>query len=142
NYALKNICDVIRDHSYDDGEIICILDGDDRFSHPYVLNVLNHCYTLYRNSVTYGSFTEFSSLDLCGVAYNEDEFMNVRVAPWKATHLKTVQVAIFKELLELDPSLENMKDECGNFLEMPYDIAIMIPLLELSGFGNSVFIDS
>lgn len=139
-YALENILDILEHQNLDQSDIVIILDGDDKLAHPYVFKLLNEIYKYGKIKLTYGSFTYMNSLKKVGLCYTEDEFKCLRAAKWKASHLKTFEYNIYKEYKKRDPFLDHMRDEEGNILTMPYDIALMFPLLEVSGFDRTFFV--
>ena len=82
--------------------------------------------------MTYGSFME-SPTGLVGAEasdYPPDviEQNTYREDTWRASHLKT-----FKHFLWNKIKTEDLIDEDGNFYEMTYDQAMMLPMLEMSG---------
>lgn len=140
NYALLNIIETLGNEKFESKDIICIVDGDDKLAHPYVFRVVNNCYSTSNILITYGSYRTINGLVTVGERYTANEFNKLRKATWKASHLKTFQFSLFADYYKLDKNLEHLKDSKGNFLKMPYDMAIMFPLLELAGFDRSSFI--
>jgi len=141
-FALKNIVECLLSEEFGDNDIICLVDGDDKLSHPYVLNILNEVYSNSEVLISYGSFRLFKSLDVIGTEYSEEEFADIRGSIWKASHLKTFKYNLFEQYLLLDPDLEHLKNRENEVLTMPYDMALMFPLLEISGKHRSKFIDT
>ncbi len=139
-YALLNIMEILLNEKFESKDIICIVDGDDKLAHPYVFRVLNHCYSTTDTLITYGSYRTINGLVTVGEKYTAKEFKQLRKSTWKASHLKTFQFSLFKDYHNYDMHLEHLKDSKGNFLKMPYDMAIMFPLLELAGFDRSNYI--
>jgi len=139
-FALKNIVECLVSEEFEANDIICLVDGDDRLSHPYVFNILNEVYSNSDALLSYGSFRHFKSLGVIGAEYSEEEFADIRRSIWKATHLKTFKYNLFGQYLLLDPDLEHLKNGENEVLTMPYDMALMFPLLEISGKDRSKFI--
>jgi len=139
-FALKNIVECLLSEEFGANDIICLVDGDDKLSHPYVFNILNEVYSNADVLISYGSFRHFKSLDVIGAEYSEEEFADIRRSTWKATHLKTFKYSLFEQYLLLDPDLEHLKNEENEVLTMPYDMALMFPLLEIAGKDRSKFI--
>lgn len=140
-YALENIINGLLENKFKKCDIICLVDGDDKLSHPYVFNILNQIYSLENPEITYGSFRYINQFFTFGSKYTRKEFDRIRKAPWKASHLKTFKYSLFEKYRQLDPNLSHFKDFKGFFFKMPYDMAIMFPLLEVAGYNNSRFID-
>jgi hypothetical protein len=140
-YALESIIGTLIVEDFKSDDIICLLDGDDLLSGPFVLNVLNDIYCSNKVDLTYGSYCQLGN-DICiGNKYSVEEMMNIRNSPWRGTHLKTFKYSLFNRYLSLDPTLSHMKTEDGEFIKMPYDLAIMLPLFEIAGYGKCSFID-
>lgn len=130
-FALKNIYDSILETKPDPNDIIVVLDGDDWFSTPQVLSTLNEYYS-EGCLTTYGSFvthpdgligqeaSEYPQEIVSNNSYREDN--------WRASHLKTFKYSLWNKI-----NKEDLQDEHGNFYEISYDQAMMLPLLEMSG---------
>jgi Glycosyl transferase family 2. len=141
-FALINILDVLLEGSFDDDDIICLVDADDILPHKYVLNIVNNAYQIGQTTITYGAMSNFGSFLKHGTPYTKEEFDNLRQSLWRALHLRTFKYKVFKALLNIDRNLNCLRDNTGNIFRMPYDQALFFPLLELSGFENVQFIDS
>ncbi|WP_313187759.1 glycosyltransferase family A protein [Sphingobacterium siyangense] len=141
-YALENIITTLDNSKFKKEDIICLIDGDDLLAHPYVFNILNSIYTKERMRLTYGSFKYLNSHQIYAYNYTKNEFRNIRAAEWKASHLKSFRYELFEEMRKLDPNFFCMKNNEGEFLKLPYDMAIMFPLLEIAGYSKSRFINS
>ncbi|WP_160069137.1 glycosyltransferase family 2 protein [Sphingobacterium bovisgrunnientis] len=139
-YALENIIYVLNNYSFKSNEIILILDGDDSFSHEFVLPLINNIYYAKRCLLTYGSFKLMNSHKIFGSAYSRDEYRILRQATWKASHLKTFKFELFDKYRKIDSNFSHMKDKYQIFYLMTYDIALMFPLLELAGFNKIFFV--
>lgn len=129
--ALKNIYLAI--HTYtDDSDIVVTLDGDDAFSHRNVLKRLNQVYSNPKKEVwmSYGQFREKNSrkLGFC-VEIPENVIRNRTYRQYQniPSHLRTFYAWLFKNIKE-----EDLKYR-GTFYEMSWDIAFMMPMIEMSG---------
>jgi hypothetical protein len=131
-YALKNINDTIIASEARQQDVIILLDGDDWLSGPSVLSKLDEVYEDPDCWLTYGSYimhpygirgTEPSEYPLEVIKNN-----GFREDKWRASHLRT-----FKHFLWEKINKNDLKYESGDFFEMTYDQAIMLPLLEMSG---------
>jgi 2-polyprenyl-3-methyl-5-hydroxy-6-metoxy-1,4-benzoquinol methylase/glycosyltransferase involved in cell wall biosynthesis len=133
--ALKNLYNMI--HSCDDNEIILTLDGDDWLSDANVLNILNHTYQDDNVWLTYGQYKGYPNNDL---GLNQKIPSNVinknsyREYSWVTSHLRTFYSWIFKKIKKEDLM---HKEE---FFSMAWDLAMMYPMLEMSG-GKFKFVD-
>lgn len=140
--ALPNLYNAIMNSgiTYDDDDVLCILDGDDKFLHPYALSIVNEIYAAYPNCLlTYGQYiTSLGRLGHCK-EYTEEEFSKLRKQDFRASHLKTFKWKLYREFLNQDPSLSAYKNSSGNFYTMSSDAAIMIPLMEIAGYNNIRF---
>lgn len=138
NYgALANIYNAV--HSCHDEEIVVLLDGDDFLAHEQVLTILNQTYANPNIWMTYGNYLDYPSYQqnpqICKKIANKIiENRSFRKKPWSATHLRTFYTSIFKEINIADLFYR------GRFYPMGWDLAIMIPMLEMSG-PHSAFIE-
>ena len=131
-YALKNIYDCINGSSPSPEDVIVVLDGDDWFSTDYVLANLNRHYHKTNTLVTYGSFVRYpdGAIGQESSDYPESVIENnsYRKDTWRASHLKTFKNSIWQMVKP-----EDLQDKEGNFYEISYDQAMMLPLLEMAG---------
>lgn len=138
--ALANLYFAI--HSCQDDEIIVTLDGDDWFPHDHVLTLLNKVYADSNVWLTYGQFKYFPEPEIghCK-APSKERIMNnnFRIKgnfkeTWKTTwifsQLRTFYAWLFKKIKIDDLMLDD------TFFPTSYDLAIMFPMLEMSGFRN------
>lgn len=134
--ALANLYNMI--HSCDDDEIILTLDGDDWFPDDQVLNKLKGHYANENIWMTYGQYQNYPDKQH-GVAdsYPESVIKNnaFRNHKWGASHLRTFYSWLFKRINK-DDLFYN-----GKFLEMTWDLAIMFPMLEMSGMHSKYIND-
>ncbi len=131
-FALKNIYDAIQATNPLKEDVIVVLDGDDWFSTAHVLCNLSKYYQQDQCWMTYGSFIEFPSgrIGIESSDYPDEVIENnlYRKDKWRASHLKT-----FKSFLWGKLKKEDLLDDDGEFFEMTYDQAMMLPMLEMSG---------
>lgn len=139
-YALQNILDVLLENSISEEDIVCLLDADDKLSHKYVFTILNNLYQQDSLLLTYGSMRVLNNNGIYGNVYSQEEFKVIRNSPWKAVHLRTFRYKVFKEFIRQDPGLKLLRDAKGQILKMPYDMALLFPLMELVGYENTKFI--
>lgn len=117
-------------------EIIVSLDGDDWFAHEHVLADINTLYQLSGCLLTYGQFQNWPTGEMgwcrhipLSVArqnkYREYGFVSAQPRTyyvWLARHIND----------------KDLRDEASNYLSVAGDVALMMPLLEMSG-GRYVF---
>ncbi|WP_346084930.1 glycosyltransferase [Sphingobacterium ginsenosidimutans] len=141
-YAIRNIADELLNTDFGDDDIICFLDGDDALAHNYVLAIINGVYHQYNCALTYGGMSIMNANGVVSDKYSSSEFLRLREVTWKAFHFRTFKYHLFKEVIHQDPHLSFLKDEENNFLKMPYDMAILFPLMEISGYQKSKHISA
>lgn len=116
-------------------DVIVTLDGDDSLSNMIVLNKLNLIYTNENVLVTFGNFIKTTTKgkitgkksDQCNLDFN-DIINNNKFREYKFfSHLKTFK---FKLLKHIDRNV--FKRDC-EYIRSATDVAIITPLLELSG---------
>jgi len=131
-YALKNICEAIEHSCPSDEDIVVVVDGDDWLATKNVLSKLNECYNRDRCMMTYGSFLEYPTKRRGPEAskYPDDIVENnkFRQDKWRASHLRTFKYLVWKEV-----NHDDLKDTDGEYYEMTYDQAMMLPMLEMCG---------
>lgn len=132
--ALENLYNMI--YSCADDEIILTLDGDDWLSDNQVLNKLKNYYSNNDIWMTYGQYQN-SHDGARGVAQEYPKHIvdsnNFRLHAWGASHLRTFYAWLFKKIRKEDLFHD------GKFMAMTWDLAKMIPMLEMSG-NRSKFI--
>jgi glycosyltransferase involved in cell wall biosynthesis len=127
--ALENLYRMI--HSCNDDEVCVLLDGDDHLAGTNVLSTLNTVYESGDVWMTYGSYMDHPQNSRgCCLPYTDAVINsnNFRTDRWRASHLRTMRADLFKKI-----RVEDLKDQNGNFFEAAWDLAIMLPLLEMSG---------
>jgi glycosyltransferase involved in cell wall biosynthesis len=138
--ALENLHNCIMNHSNDD-EIIVILDGDDAFYGNKVLSYLNDYYNENNCLITYGQAVWTDGRNGFARQYTIEQFNNLRNSPWMVSHLRTFRSSVYKEIEKQDPDFSCMKDKDGNFYRITYDVAMMYPIMEISGYDKVKFIE-
>ena len=122
-------------HTCKDDDICILLHGDDWLSpNPEILSFYNKIYTDKTVWATYGQFIKYPSGKLGNCA--EYNFVTARTnkfrrEPFIAGHLKTFYAWLFKLI---QPKSFFYR---GKFIQNATDMAIMYPILELSGFHTA-----
>jgi hypothetical protein len=115
-----------------DEDIIVLLDGDDWFPNEQTLEILNKYYSNEETLMTYGTYIEYPSRRIpTNVSpFSENVIKNnlYRQDIWRASHLRTFKYKLWKNI-----AIEDLKDDSGKFYKMTWDLAIMFPMLEMSG---------
>lgn len=128
--ALANIYNAI--HTCKDQEIIVLIDGDDFLAHEKVLEILNQNYSDGNVWMTYGNFLDYPSYRQTPTVCKELPQMVIkknhyRTHEWVTSHLRTFYASLFKKI-HLDDLIYR-----GRFYPMGWDLAFMMPMLEMSG---------
>jgi len=139
-YALSNIHKAISLLNIEDEDIIVLVDLDDWLANRKVLLTIKSYYDNNENLlVTYGSWKAYPyefNFPNNSKPYTLDDFKNgVRNTEWKGTALRTMKYKIWKELKNKD-----LRDSDGEYFRTAWDVAIMMPLLEMAGFDRSQFV--
>jgi hypothetical protein len=138
-YALGNIVSILQSQCTEEESVNIILDGDDWLSSPYVLPYLNEIYCKNNCLMTYGTYVYYPNGNI-GVEpskYPNEVIENnlFRQDRWRASHLRTFKTKLWNNI-----DTEDLKDADNDYYKTAYDQALMLPLLELSGY-RSLYID-
>ncbi len=109
--------------------IVALLDGDDWLAHE---QVAAQVLSMHGDGmlVTYGSYVDSDGKPGVCAPYERADY---RHEPWRASHLKTFRAGLFHKLAPEDLQID------GKWLDVAADIAVMIPLLEMSGPDRVAF---
>lgn len=127
--AMQNLYDAI--HSCEDDEIIVTLDGDDWFAHPEVLTKLDTIYSDPNVWMTYGQYRSWPDNGIgCSrqIPAHVIDGNSFRTFGWCSSHLRSFYTWLFKKIKR-----EDFLDPQGKFYPMAWDLAMMFPMLEISG---------
>jgi glycosyltransferase involved in cell wall biosynthesis len=139
--AVSNLYKVIHECKSD--EIIVLVDGDDFLAHGNVLSELNAYYANPDVWMTYGNFVEYPSYakgkerkygDARPLNLKILEERGVRKHAFVTSHLRTFYAGLFQRI-----KLQDLLHE-GKFLSVGYDVASMMPMIELAG-NHAYYID-
>lgn len=137
--ALSNFVKILNSKCENPSEIInIILDGDDYLIADDVLDLIFHTYKTRNCLLTYGSYIRASDGLYVGQKYPLRVIYNneFRKSPFLASHLKT-----FRHDLYLKIDQNDLKDDNGDFYKITYDMALMLPMLEMAGFRQELISD-
>ncbi len=114
-------------------DIVVVLDGDDFLFSKDTLSILNRYYSDKSCWMTYGSYINLS--DKKKGKFSQQipphiiEGNLYRESQWLSSHLRSYKMFLLQKI-----STEDIKDSDGNFFRAAGDLAIMFPLLEMSGY--------
>lgn len=137
--ALPGINNAITSSGLADDDIICMLDGDDKLSTADALAIINNLYISNDALLTFGQYVRSDGSMGSVKSYNEYTFEMMRRGGYCDTALRTFRYKLYKELLRQDPKLNCFRDRHGEMYTMTYDVAMMMPLMEIAGFERVVF---
>ncbi len=128
--TLLSLYDTI--HQLDDDQIVVVVDGKDFLSHDLVLSKLNKIYSTSPTWLTYGNYLNYPSYkqkpSVCKPIAKRVIFNNsFRKQELSSFHLKTFYAGLFKMIRKEDLYYK------GSLLPSQDDLAIMLPMLEMSG---------
>lgn len=123
-------------------EILVELDGDDQFSHRFVLNRLAEEYRNPDVWLTYGSYEyDFESRNPDpqasprGITVPISPENHTRKDGWKASHLRSFYVWLFNQI-----KIDDLKF-MGEWIDGAADHALMFPMIEMGGPKHCKYID-
>lgn len=131
--ALKNIVDGFNylDCQEDEECIMMVIDGDDFLFSEWSLEIVNEAYTRYPQTlITYGNWIGYPDGTTSNCKpYDSNIVANnsFRYAPFTASHLRTFKSKLWYSIKE-----EDLLDDEGNFFEAGWDVAFMMPMLEMA----------
>lgn len=138
-FATANIIRSIDEQSCQDDDIIVTLDGDDWFSDNKTLDIVKSYYVRCPSLlVTHGSWVSYPDplAKNNNAPYSvEDWQKGIRRVNWRASHLRTFKYKVWKHV-----NKEDLKGPDGLYARVAWDLAIMFPMLELSGYNRVKFI--
>jgi len=126
--ALENLYNMI--HSCNDDDIVVTLDADDWFPHDKVLNRVAEEYAKHDTWLTYGQYKEYPHGTLGCSSQIPQKIIDkstYRKSGWYSSHLRTFKAWLFKRVKKEDLMHE------GKFFTSAWDLAMMFPMLEMSG---------
>ena len=132
--ALPNLHNGIMKFATDPNDIVVIVDGDDWLFNKKVLSYINDFYNKNKECwMMYGSSKWTDNRPCCAREYTEEEFKNLRKAPFKISHIRTFRAGLYANVAEQDFDFNCMKDKNGEWYKMTYDVAMFLPMLEMAG---------
>jgi glycosyltransferase involved in cell wall biosynthesis len=138
--ALPNIHNAIMEHCEKE-DIVVLVDGDDWLINKKVLSYLNEFYHEHDCWITYGQASWTDGRRGFASAYPKEEFQHLRKAPFRVSHLRTFKAGLYQKIKEYDDNFSCLKDKNKEFYKMTYDVAIMLPIMEMAGFERVKYND-
>lgn len=132
--ALANIYETV--YACKDTDVIILLDGDDWLANEQVLFKLNKEYAANRYWLIYTQFIQWP-MDAVGwnKARSKREYQNPNSPRnYSPSHLRTFYAGLFKKIKREDLMYE------GDFFAMTWDMAIMLPMIEMASEGHVKFL--
>ncbi|MBD3260720.1 MAG: glycosyltransferase [Candidatus Altiarchaeales archaeon] len=138
-YALPNIIKSINEMHPSDDDIIATVDADDWLTHEDSLGIVKRAYDAQDDlMLTYGSWVSYPNSYAntnTKEPYKEEDFKNIRKAPFRASHIRTFKYRVWKHIDQ-----EDFKDDDGNMFRVAWDLSFMWPMLEMAGFHRTKYI--
>jgi glycosyltransferase involved in cell wall biosynthesis len=139
-YALSNLKLGIDKLNPNDDDIIVFVDLDDWFSNNNVLSIIKKYYDENKDLlITYGSWEAYPikfNYPNNSLPYTKEDFnKGIRKVDWKGTALRTMKYKLWKAINDKD-----LSDRNGRYFKTAWDVAIMMPALEMAGFNRAQFI--
>ena len=125
-YKIRNMHNLIENtNEIQDEDIICVLDGDDWFSDPYVLQYIYDKYD--RDDFVYGytnwTYSHDTSIRGCSSRIPNKNW-NPYSSIWITSAMSTFKAGIFRNI-----NPDNFRDSDGNWFHMACDQAYVLPIL-------------
>ena len=128
-----NYDQIIRSLDIPDDEICIEVDGDDWLPNSKVFETLKKIYDDADVWMTSGSFKYHDGRP--GFAQPPINSDDIRNQTFTLSHIRTWKSWLWKKI-----SVEDLKDESGNYWSVAGDLAFMFPMFEMSGMEHYKFI--
>lgn len=132
--ALHNLVEgyKILDTKSEPESVSIIVDGDDYLFCEYSLSLVDQVYSSTDSMLTYGSFvhwptgetSSFSRVFPKEIIANND----YRKHPFISSHLRTYKSFLWNSIKD-----EDLRDFDGEYYKVAWDVAMMLPMLEMTG---------
>lgn len=119
-----------------DNHVIVLLDGDDWLAHENALLKLSQAYKDPNNWLVYTQFIQVPMNEHgWNRTFSKNEYQNPHIPrTYSPSHLRTFYAGLFKKI-KLDDLLYK-----GQFYPMTWDMAIMLPMVEMASQGHVHFV--
>ncbi len=132
--ALYNINNTIKTQC-DNSSIIALLDGDDWLYSPHIIEMLLNKYIKQDLWIIWTQHIHYPSMRMGGsgkIIKND-----VRKSGAAASHFRTFRKQLYDHI-----KVEDLQDDNGDFYEASYDVAMMLPMLEMAGSDKRRFFNN
>lgn len=138
-FALSNLVRAFKVLCPEEDDVLVTIDGDDWLYSQYVFEILKKYYTSKKDLLlTYGSWVGYPD-PLCvtnNFEYTIKDFcFNIRKVQWRGTQLRTFKYKVWKHVKDID-----LRDCNGEYYRSAWDLAMMWPMFEMSGYSRVKFI--
>ena len=127
-YSMANLVGAIERSRAESEDVIVVLDGDDWFYRDDALQIITDAYVRNDCWMTYGSWASNVEHIVGGLPAYAQGTIDFRKAEWRATAIRTWKKWLWDLIDDKD-----LRDEKGNYLTVAEDVAVMLPMLEMSG---------
>lgn len=135
--GLANQAKVLEEHCAPD-DIAVYLDGDDRLLGSDALRYINDFFNAAGCWVMYGQYRDSEGclgrcepiVEDCENALDAVRFMHFPM------HIRAHRAGLFHRLREVDPELQRLRDDQGEFLEVINDMTMMRAIMQLAGLAR------
>jgi hypothetical protein len=130
--ALKNIVDGFNLlNARDEPEsVLMAIDGDDKLFSEYSLKIVNQAYTQTGCLMTYGNHIHYPTGGKSNCELMPPEVVQnntFRDYKFVTSHLRTFKSKLWYQIRD-----EDLRDEGGSYYGVGWDVAFMMPMLEMS----------
>jgi len=132
--ALQNIVEGIDAISNNPEDIIVLVDGDDWLAHNNVFALLNKIYQDPNIWLTYGQY-KYTTEKHRGICAHLTNTRKCRKRRWVTSHLRTFKRHLWDKVKNKD-----LRDNEGNYYSMSWDMAMMLPMVEMAGLKRIKYI--
>ncbi len=130
--ALKNIVNgfKILETKDEPDSVLMVIDGDDYLFCEYSLSLVDQIYQNSNTLLTYGSFVQWPTGELSfDRQFPKEVIENNSYREYKfiSSHLRTFKSKLWNSIRD-----EDLRDEDGEYFRTGWDVAFMIPMLEMA----------
>jgi glycosyltransferase involved in cell wall biosynthesis len=131
--ALKNIVDGFNylDCKNDPESVLMVIDGDDFLYSEWSLDMVRQAYQQTNCLLSYGNWIGWpdgSSSNCRPIHPDVHKNRNYRELPFAFSHLRTWKSKLWYNIKDKD-----LRDDNGNYFESGWDVAFMLPMIEMAG---------
>ena len=123
----------------DPESVLMVIDGDDFLYSEYVLEMVKGAYDNTRSWLTYGNHVHWPtgqiSLNCRPFPPEIHQNRSYRSYPFISSHLRTFKSKLWNAIRD-----EDLRDEDGRYYGSAWDVAFMLPMLEMAGADRILYI--